>query len=191
MTIHQTPVLVIPGAAAFSDFRSQALASLVGVTDVRGRYLHYVNLEKPLQEDERGLLEKLLTNGQVEEPTPAAGKDNVQVFHVLPRPGTISPWSSKATNIAHVCGLRSSIRRIERGTQITIILKDGQRLEKGSLLDFLHDRMTETISESDPNFDLLFAQQAPGRLGVYDLYNGAEAPVDVLKRLNKPARSGT
>ena len=185
MTIQESPVLVIPGAAAFSEFRSQALASLVGVTDVQGQYLHYVDLQKPLQDDEYGLLAKLLTNGQVEDPKPSAEKGSIQVFYVLPRLGTISPWSSKATNIAHVCGLRSSIRRIERGIQITVVLKDGQRLEKGPILDFLHDRMTETISESEPDFNLLFAQQARGRLGVYDLHSGGEPPIDILRRLNK------
>ncbi len=185
MTSEELPVLIIPGAAAFSEFRSQALASLVGAADVQGQYLHYVHLQRPLEDDEQGLLEKLLTNGLVEDSKRLAEKGSLQVFHVLPRPGTISPWSSKATNIAHVCGLRSSVRRIERGHQITVTLKDAQRLEGAPVLDFLHDRMTETISESEPDCALLFAQQAPGRLGVYDLYNGTEAPIDVLQRLNK------
>ena len=185
MTTQESPVLVIPGAAAFSEFRSQALASNVGATDVQGQYQHYIDLQRPLQNDERDLLERLLTNGQVEDPKPSGEKGSLQVFHVLPRRGTISPWSSKATNIAHVCGLRSAIRRIERGIQITVTLKDGQRLERGPVLDFLYDRMTETISDSEPEFSLLFAQQEPRHLGVYDLYNGAEAPIEVLQRLNK------
>ena len=185
MAIEEPHVLVIPGAASFSEFRSQALASLVGATDVQGQYLHYAHLNKFLQDDERGLLERLLTDGHVDEPIPAAEDGSIQVFIVLPRAGTISPWSSKATNIAHVCGLKSSIRRIERGIRITVTISNGQRLEKGPILDFLHDRMTETISETEADLGLLFATQPPGRLGVYDLNKSEEAPIDILKRLNK------
>ncbi|ETN44156.1 phosphoribosylformylglycinamidine synthase [Cyphellophora europaea CBS 101466] len=172
---------VIPGATAYSDFRSQALASQIGAANVQGQYQHYVDLHKDLGEDEKDLLVRLLTDGHAQIPQDTSG--DVQVFHVLPRPGTISPWSSKATNIAHVCGLKSTVKRLERGTKITVSLKDGKRVDP-SLLDFLHDRMTEVISESEPDLALTFAQQSPGKLGVYDLDNGERPPVEVLKQLN-------
>ncbi|KPI44237.1 Phosphoribosylformylglycinamidine synthase [Cyphellophora attinorum] len=175
-------VEIISGAAAFSEFRSKGLASQIGAKDVQGQFLHYVDLFKPLQPDDKALLERLLTDGVKEQPQ-EDNTDNIQTFFVIPRPGTISPWSSKATNITHVCGLKSAVRRIERGIRVTVTLKDGESVDK-SKLDFLHDRMTETISETEPNLELTFAQQAPGKLGVYDLDGNDRTPVDILKELN-------
>ena len=176
-------IFVVPGAAAFSDFRSQELARRVGAKDIQGQYLHYVDLHRGIQPDEQNLLTKLLTDGRI-QPSDSSVADNVQVLFVFPRPGTISPWSSKATNIAHVCGLRSSVQRIERVIKITVVVQDGQKLT-GSQLEALHDRMTETISEDPPDLDLYFSRQAPGKLGVYDLYDGEKSPSDTLNTLNK------
>jgi phosphoribosylformylglycinamidine synthase len=175
-------VHVVPGAAAYSDFRSTALASQVGAEDVQGQYLHYIDLQRDLQGEEKTLLDRLLTE-YIHEASDFQGASESQVLYVLPRPGTISPWSSKATNIAHVCGLKPAVKRIERGIKITVKLKNGRRVPDDAL-DFLHDRMTEVISEREPDLTATFAQQAPGKLGVYDLYNGDRTPAVVLKQLN-------
>src|SRR5580693_7198371 len=116
-------VCIIPGTSAFSEFRRQALASNIGARDVQGQYIHYVDPAGPLDSESLALLMKLLTNGHHEE---AREKEDeaLRILHVLPRPGTISPWSSKATSIAHVCGLRNVVRRIERGIKITVYLDD-------------------------------------------------------------------
>jgi phosphoribosylformylglycinamidine synthase len=88
---------------------------------------------------------KSVAEGQLEE----QGQD-VRLFWVSPRTGTISPWSSKATSIAHVCGLEGFVSRIERGLAFAIAfegdlgdLKDG-KIEFG---DLLHDRMTQVCYE--------------------------------------------
>ena len=172
---------IVPGAVAFSEFRRRALAAQIGAIDVQGQYLHYIDLLKPLQSEEKVLVERLLTDGVVHKQDSHA--QDAQTFYVLPRPGTISPWSSKATNIAHVCGLGSSIRRIERGILITVTTESTQKFDI-SALDFLHDRMTEIISDTEPDLTQTFAQQPPGKLGVYDLDSQDRAPTDILKQLN-------
>ncbi|KAJ9617277.1 phosphoribosylformylglycinamidine synthase [Cladophialophora chaetospira] len=176
-------VCIIPGASAFSEFRRQALAFNIGARDVQGQYIHYVDPAGPLDSESLALLMKLLTNEHHEE-TQEKEDETLTILHVLPRPGTISPWSSKATSIAHVCGLRRVVRRIERGIKITVYLDDGRTLEKSSH-DFLFDRMTETISEFEPDLDLLFMHQETGILGTYDLYSGGQTPVEIFQDLNR------
>jgi phosphoribosylformylglycinamidine synthase len=183
MAISQSEVCVIPGGSAFSGFRRQALASQVGVNDVQGQYIHYIELTDDLDTERRTLLEKLLTHdfhdqGVEKQDGPC------QTFYVLPRPGTISPWSTNATSIAHVCGLRTVVRRIERGIKITVASDSDKSLDV-SALDFLHDRMTETISAQEPDLDALFVHHEAGTLGTFDLYNGGRSPTEVLQELNK------
>ena len=175
-------VSVIQGSSAFSEFRRQALASQIGAKDVHGQYIHYTELNEILNTESHGLLEKLLSYGQhIQDEEKDAGSS--KIFYVLPRPGTISPWSTKATSIAHVCGLRRVVGRIERGLKITVQLEDGQSIDP-SALDFLHDRMTETISEDEPQLDLLFLHQDTGILGTYDLYKDGKSPTQILQDLN-------
>jgi len=177
-------VCVIPGASAFSEFRSQALASLIGARNVQGQYVHYVDLAGPLDSDGQVLLEKLLTNGR-NDAVDKKDAGPVKVLYVLPRPGTISPWSSKATSIAHVCGLRQVVQRIERGIRVCVGLTDGQTLDRGDpALDFLHDRMTEVILDHEPPVDQMFLHQEPGTLGTFDLYQGDQSPQEMLQDLN-------
>ena len=110
-------MLTLSGAPALSDFRTVRLvtalrARLPAVESITTRFTHFVQLRRPLAEAERKVLDALLTYG------PSLASDAVQksdqLIVVVPRPGTISPWSSKATDIAHVCGL-AAIERIERG----------------------------------------------------------------------------
>ncbi|KIW99370.1 phosphoribosylformylglycinamidine synthase [Rhinocladiella mackenziei CBS 650.93] len=176
-------VCIIPGASAFSEFRRQALASLVGANDVQGQYIHYVELVGHPDSGSHDLLKKLLTNGQHIEVQEKEDDASV-ILYVVPRSGTISPWSSKATSIAHVCGLRKVVGRIERGIRIIISLEEGKSLDKSPALDFLHDRMTETISEDEPDLNLLFLHQEPGSLRTYDLYSGGQSPTEILQDLN-------
>ena len=106
-------VLQLRGPRALSEFRlAKLLASLQaldpGVRAVAAEFRHFIECDAPLAAAERALLERLLAYGSM--PDKAAGN----LFLVVPRVGTISPWSSKATDIARNCGL--PLRRIERGT---------------------------------------------------------------------------
>ncbi len=110
-------MLTLSGAPAVSDFRTARLLAALrsrvpAVESLTTRFTHFVQADRELTGDERRVLDALLTYGAAQPP--AAAEATAQLIVVIPRPGTISPWSSKATDIAQVCGLRA-IERIERG----------------------------------------------------------------------------
>ncbi|HEX3061091.1 MAG TPA: hypothetical protein VHP55_00420, partial [Usitatibacter sp.] len=107
-------VLTLPGAIALSAFRVEKLlaclpGSLASAVSIETRFVHFAALAAPLAAAETQVLEKLLTYG-----TPAQGAPRGTLLLVLPRLGTVSPWSSKATDIARNCGL-AAVARLERG----------------------------------------------------------------------------
>lgn len=106
--------------------------------------LHYGDESSELNSDpETKYLAEIITGGRAEQ-----DKERLLLF-VSPRKGTISPWSSKATSIANVCGLQNHVRRIERGIVISIIFKDAY-LQSGkgyAFADVLYDRMTQVCSQ--------------------------------------------
>ena len=134
------------GAPALSQFRLEKLLSAVQSADsrvraIRARWIHFVDSGQQLSAQELQLLAKLLTYGPRCEAHEYSGRKLI----VTPRTGTVSPWSSKATDIAHVCGL-SGVRRLERGT--VYYIEAAQRLDAASLsraAAHLHDRMTESF----------------------------------------------
>ena len=105
------------GTAALSEFRLNKLLAAVQrqvpeMASVKTAFVHFIDLHLALSAEKQNVLERLLQYGS----TSVVGDmdDETLSLLVVPRPGTISPWSSKATDIAHNCGL-SEIRRIERG----------------------------------------------------------------------------
>ena len=139
--------VVIPGLSALSAFRQEKFRT-VGMTSITAHYLHFAVLDAPLSGQEQQILRALLTYGEenlnsgAKSPKP----ENLTTALVVPRSGSISPWSSKATEIAHRCGLQS-IYRLERGIQYHI----GQtvsRTEWQRLRPMLHDRMTQQLLEN-------------------------------------------
>jgi phosphoribosylformylglycinamidine synthase len=134
------------GAPALSQFRLDHLLRVLRaqdsrVTGLQCRWLHFVDDARRLTESELDVLGKLLTYGSRAQPPAAAG----QRVLVTPRVGTESPWSSKATDILHVCGL-DAVRRVERGTVYFIDSTATLGLaELRQLASHLHDRMTESI----------------------------------------------
>ena len=156
----QSPhVFRLDGGRALSAFRVERLARRlrddgVAVRSLTARYLHLVAARRPLDAVEQGKLDALLAYGESAD-APAA---KAETFVVLPRLGTLSPWASKATDIAHRCGL-DAIDRIERGVVYDIELKSGlvgrAKLDpagRANLVAALHDRMTEVVVE--PGFDV-------------------------------------
>src|SRR3974390_549127 len=139
-------ILKLRGSPAVSAFRLDKLNVRLAAIDrslrVTGaEFWHFADTARPLAAAERAVLDRLLDYGGPARP--AAGP----VRLVVPRLGTISPWSSKATDIARSCGL-DAVRRIERGTA-WFFEKDAlpeSALRKG--LDLIHDRMTETVLAS-------------------------------------------
>ncbi|HEY4748400.1 MAG TPA: hypothetical protein VIH38_12565, partial [Steroidobacteraceae bacterium] len=113
-------MLQIPGPPALSAFRIAKLLDRLGarepaVTGLAARFMHFADLAQPLSAPEREVLAELLSYGPRMELEAGAG----ECLLVVPRAGTISPWSSKATDIARVCGLQG-VRRIERGIEYRV-----------------------------------------------------------------------
>ncbi len=173
-------MIELPGALAVSDFRiaklRPALESLQpGIGAISARYLHFVDLERDLDSAERALLERLLTYGP-REPAGGRAARGPEII-VVPRFGTISPWSSKATDIAHVCGLQA-VRRIERGIAWRIELKSTpSRDELLRLAAPLFDRMTEAALLGRGEAAQLFTHEATRPLRTVSLATGREALV--------------
>ena len=171
-------MLHIPGGPALSSFRTEKLLArareiVPELEAVHTEYWHFVDLEQQLEEADRATLERLLDDGIVSPPPPA----NAQLFLVVPRIGTISPWASKATDIAHNCGL-DRIHRIERGIAYRLRLKDGRAVtdhERARLLPLLHDRMTETVLAGAEEAVALFRTADPAPLTTVDVIRGGRA----------------
>ncbi len=164
------------GAPALSSFRIERLRATLrriepAVRQVSVEYLHFVELERPLAPDQSAVLGRLLdVDASAGRPEPPG-----QLLLTVPRPGTISPWSSKATDIARVCGLES-VRRIERGKAWRI--EAGGRLTSAQLSALatpLHDPMTEAVMVDAGDAASLFAQHAPKPLGHIALANDSAA----------------
>lgn len=139
-------VLPLRGVTALSDFRVEKLfqkAAALGLPEVKlsSEFWYFVGSEKALDAATVEKLQALLAAQSVEQ-TPKA-REGLHLFLVTPRLGTISPWASKATNIAENCGLEG-IARIERGMAVWLegALTDGQKQQWAALL---HDRMTESV----------------------------------------------
>jgi phosphoribosylformylglycinamidine synthase len=157
-------MIKIPGGDALTPARLQKRLAVVrranpGIRALTSSFVHFVDVEGELTADERRVLERLLRYGPrptarpEERATAALGRPLI----VVPRLGTISPWSSKATDIAHICGL-DRVRRIERGTSyITAGTVDDEQALRGAL----HDRMTESVLESADDAARLFERQSP------------------------------
>ena len=150
-------ILQLRGPRAASEFRlAKLVASLQkidpGVRSAAAGFWHFAELEGELSGAQQALLERLLAYG---DPAPEA---RGHAYLVVPRLGTISPWSSKATDIAHNCGL-VAVRRLERGTMYMIAS------ERPGIAALLHDRMTETVLGSLQEAERLFAHVPPRPLG--------------------------
>jgi phosphoribosylformylglycinamidine synthase len=163
-----SPMLILRGSSALSDFRlNKLLNDLVSAglpaRAVSAEFVHVAELTGELTPAEHSVLEKLLTYGPSRASTAVAGL--VQI--VAPRPGTISPWSSKATDIAHICGL-ANLKRIERVVAYTIdvgaISNSGYPLPAthySLLQQKLHDRMTQVVLENIDACATLFSHEQP------------------------------
>ncbi|HEY9119757.1 MAG TPA: phosphoribosylformylglycinamidine synthase, partial [Marinobacter sp.] len=158
-------MLELRGAPALSPFRSRKLHTRIQeivpeVDHVYAEFMHFTDLESPLSESDQAVLDRLLTYGPS---VPAEEPDGV-LFLVVPRPGTLSPWSSKATDIARNCGLKQ-IRRIERGTAYYI--KASRKLglaQREKIAALLHDRMTQKVFHEMGGAELLFHTDEPRTL---------------------------
>ncbi|MFC5499843.1 phosphoribosylformylglycinamidine synthase [Caenimonas terrae] len=180
MTLHITE---FEGGNALGEFRVQQLLPRLAaisdrITGLAARFVHLVATDAPPTEADRARLAALLTYGE-----PAAGPADGALIVVTPRLGTISPWASKATDIAHNCGI--ALKRIERATEYRLALKSGL-LSRGGLdaaqlqaaAALLHDRMTESVLFSREQARGLFAELPPVPMEQVPLLAGGRAALE-------------
>ena len=184
-------ILELPGSQALSPFRIVRLLARLqalepAVAAVESRFIYFIDCERALEARERALLEALLTAaGARGDPAGAqrhAGRTTRELL-VVPRLGTISPWSSKASDIARVCGL-AAVRRIERGVLYRVAqnapVAAARIAELGAAL---HDRMTESLLEHCGDAVRLFATELPRPLERVALAGGRAALEQADRRL--------
>lgn len=166
-------MLELRGAPALSSFRrkklSQSLNEAVpAIRDVYAEFVHFVDSESPLTNAQQTVLGKLLQYG----PSVAAEAAEGQLCLVVPRPGTISPWATKATDIARNCGL-GQVKRIERGIAYYLHTERELNAEELALAHgLLHDRMTQAVFAQLSDAEKLFAQHAPKEMTSVDILAG-------------------
>jgi len=194
-------MLILPGSNALSPFRTQGLLVRLQALDpsivaVTGRFTHFIDSQAALGADDINRLSAMLTYGDAFEENNASDSD-ADLFVVTPRFGTISPWASKATDIAHNCGM-SQIKRIERGISYRVRRKSGlvaglvssltgQHKKNSSELSqqiagLLHDRMTEIVLHSEVEASGLFQELSAQPLAFVDILSGGAG---ALQQANK------
>jgi phosphoribosylformylglycinamidine synthase len=172
------------GGSALSPFRLEKLADAIKifapqVSHISAEYWHFCSEARSLRENETIILEKLLTYGTAaQKNTTSSG----ELLLVLPRPGTISTWSSKATDIARQCGL-DMVGRLERGIAFYMQSSGGDLSveERALLLPLIHDRMTEAVFGSFSDAENLFRYIDPVPLNIVDIRVGTS---EMLQRAN-------
>ncbi|MCP3674768.1 MAG: phosphoribosylformylglycinamidine synthase, partial [Gammaproteobacteria bacterium] len=177
-------MLILRGAPALSRFRKHRLLTecqelCPDIVDIYGQFVHFAETSAELSDPQMKVLEQILVYG----PSREADKDHEHIYLVLPRIGTISPWSSKATDIAHNCGLQM-VKRLERGVAYhfqTDSDSDLTESQKAILLPLIHDRMTEAVFEDLASAEALFTHQQPRQLKTVDVLVGG---FDALNEAN-------
>ncbi len=176
------PPVSFEGGNALSDFRARALlgqlqAACPRITGVAARHVHWVQTPQPLAAAEHDRLAALLSYGDA-----YTGPADGTLVVVMPRLGTVSPWASKASDIARNCGL--VVRRVERVTEFRLALKGGlfsaakplSPDESQVVAALLHDRMTESVAfEREAAAQLFVPQPAPPLVHVDVLGRGRQA----------------
>jgi phosphoribosylformylglycinamidine synthase len=172
-------VVTLGGIEALPAFRRTKLLKQLqavdqSITSVSAEYLHFYDTGiMALDNSEIAKLQQLLGYG-----SPFEGKQDGSLFIVVPRFGTISPWSSKATDIIHNCGLKH-VTRVERG--IAYYIK-GAKPGDIAVADILHDRMTETVLNNNLEAHGLFETAQPGKLSTIDIIGTGKTALTAANR---------
>ncbi len=172
-------LLELAGQHALSDFRLRKLTRALQRQDKRvsrleARYVYFISLSSPPSKEDKLRLTALLLSGE------KAGKiaKRAQAVYVVPRPGTISPWSSKASDIAKACDLEC-VARIERGICYAISFKGAAgQADAFNLAPLLFDRMTEAVLGTGDEAELLFEKHEPAAPGIVALGDNGRAALE-------------
>ena len=190
-------MLILLGSSSISQPKRDTLLLHIqkrvpAIISVDANWVHFIKctteqLEKELADEnslKRNTLDQLLTYGDC--PTREYSSQGKIVIYVLPRPGSISPWSSKATDIAGLCGLGGHVDRLERGIAYVFTISDNRPPiidEKlSTFAHMIHDRMTQVIQYSTPREEDIFARREPRLLTTVDLQH-SDTTIDPKKKL--------
>lgn len=181
---------VIFGAAALSAFKSSKLlvnlqARLPQVESFNAQFVHFLDCSEELSKQDIEVVNALLHYGApFASSIDTENSDLLLTRVVVPRPGTISPWSSKASDILHNCGL-NKVDRVERGCVFTVQLKQAlEPAERAILDDMIHDRMTQAVLDSTAAASCLFRHAEPQPMSSVDiLASGKSALVEANGKL--------
>ncbi len=172
-------MITFSGSAAFSTFRLEKILLDIqqvcpDVTAVDARFIHFVEYSTDLDQQEKQQLEELLSYGPSSEVT-----EHDHMLLVIPRTGTISPWSSKSTDIARNAGL-NKVDRIERGIQW--FFQSDNELALNKIAPLIHDRMTETVLTNLDQANSLFDHAEPGLIKHIDILTSGRTALEEANR---------
>ncbi|AQA20364.1 phosphoribosylformylglycinamidine synthase [Halioglobus japonicus] len=177
-------MLTLRGAPALSAFRLDKLAQKLSAIHpeiklLHTEFVHFADLAEPLAADREQVLARLLEYGPTISEDGHVGEGEAsELVLVTPRPGTISPWSSKATDIAHNCGLQE-ITRVERGLAYHLALPATLSDEQHqAVIGLLHDRMTESVFSRLEDAEALFSHAEPAPMTSVDVLGGGRAALE-------------
>ncbi len=178
---NQAHLFSLRGSSALSQFRLDKLYATLNVSapsigHIYAEFMHFAFSEKPLGDAQKNTLTQILTYGPKTQNESPAG----ELFLVIPRIGTISPWASRATDIANNCGL-VDVLRIERGVAYYVTTKNGQPLsesEKAAFRATIHDRMTETVIYKLDDAEKLYHHADPKPLNTIDILQGGKSALE-------------
>ncbi|MFM9836472.1 MAG: phosphoribosylformylglycinamidine synthase [Methylophilaceae bacterium] len=169
------------GSAALSPFRLSKILdtlknSAPSISHIYTEFTHFVFSDDALTTTQHKVLQQILSYG----PKYNSERPSGELLLVIPRIGTISPWASRATDIANNCGL-ASIKRIERGISFFVTTSTGEPLsdvEKNVLKPLIHDRMTEMVFSNLNEAEKLYHNAKPKSLNTIDILQGGKAALD-------------
>ncbi|AHL74528.1 phosphoribosylformylglycinamidine synthase [Stutzerimonas stutzeri] len=170
-------MLILRGAPALSAFRhgkllAQLTAKVPAVSGLYAEFAHFAEVSGTLGADEEHVLSRLLKYG----PSVSVQEPSGRLFLVIPRFGTISPWSSKASDIARNCGL-DKIQRLERGIAY-YVAGEFSDAETQQIAAVLHDRMTQLVLDRFGEAENLFSHAQPKPLTAVDVLGGGRAALE-------------
>jgi len=174
--------LSLRGSPALSQFRIDKLyaclkTSTPNIAHIYAEFVHFAFSINMLDKTQQNMLQQILTYGAQSKVEVPSG----ELFLVIPRIGTISPWASRATDIANNCGL-DAVLRLERGIAYYVQTKKGATLsdvEKTALKAQIHDRMTEMVFGDLYDAQKLYHTATPAPLKCIDILQGGKAALNL------------
>ncbi|MDG9758336.1 phosphoribosylformylglycinamidine synthase [Pseudomonas sediminis] len=170
-------MLILRGAPALSAFRhgkllEQLTSKVPAVTGLYAEFAHFADVTGVLNADEEQVLARLLKYG----PSVPVQEPSGKLFLTIPRFGTISPWSSKASDIARNCGL-AKVQRLERGIAY-YVSGELSEADSAAVAALLHDRMTQLVLGALEDASALFSHAQPKPLTAVDVLGGGRAALE-------------